>query len=596
MDQENSKEKSDISSSYKHGKNPEIDAWHTAFYIENHLDYYSYKEHVASPEQVRFMVYLDENDHYYPCSDEMFEAIINRNRSGFLQKKYNEVLQRVLELIDSNIDDDREKTYLESLVIIKYKHETRDEIMLPSRLEKRLLNIFYHRTQIDDPLRFKKAKRNRKVSEALESPEFKKALNHVDLTKLDDPPTTITDIRERVEELELKRLVALAVETPLWDSEDNRKYTENDYKKIFARALTGNGVDKLFDFLGIHGKNNSRGTNISKKILWIADETGEIIIDITIAKYLVKLGHTVIIGVKGGPFFTKVAYTDTQEDEIISKKLEGAYFIDEKSLNKNDLVGILRSDDHIYVISDETQEKTNLLLTSVSYARIFKEVDGIISRGNDQKRRFFNTGFEFTQNIFNISKGDDDSVLISFKPRHPSVINFSHKDLEKKAKTIIDQMKDANENGMTVVFYSGVIGSIPGKIDEAKEIMSVFIQHLKKQFEDTFIINPSHYYEPGMDADDLMYMWEIVQTSSYIDIWRFQTYEDIATSFQIMDKKVPPEWVGKDATYSTGCTKEMIIAQIVQKKNPEMQIIGPAKSKFMRRLDYGVGKMYDERL
>ena len=157
-------------------------------------------------------------------------------------------------------------------------------------------------------------------------------------------------------------------------------------------------------------------------------------------------------------------------------------------------------------------------------------------------------------------------------------------------------MKDANENGMTVVFYSGVIGSIPGKIDEAKEIMSVFIQHLKKQFEDTFIINPSHYYEPGMDADDLMYMWGIVQTSSYIDIWRFQTYEDIATSFQIMDKKVPPEWVGKDATYSTGCTKEMIIAQIVQKKNPEMQIIGPAKSKFMRRLDYGVGKMYDERL
>jgi len=188
MDQESSKEKSDISSSYKHGKNPEIDAWHTAFYIENHLDYYSYKEHVASPEQVRFMVYLDENDQYYPCSDEMFEAIINRNQSGFLQKKYNEVLQRVLELVNSNIDDDREKTYLEALIIIKYKHETRDEIMLPSRLEKRLLNIFYHRTQIDDPLRFKKAMRNRKVNEALESPEFKKALNPVDLTKLDAPP------------------------------------------------------------------------------------------------------------------------------------------------------------------------------------------------------------------------------------------------------------------------------------------------------------------------------------------------------------------------------------------------------------------------
>jgi len=94
----------------------------------------------------------------------------------------------------------------------------------------------------------------------------------------------------------------------------------------------------------------------------------------------------------------------------------------------------------------------------------------------------------------------------------------------------------------------------------------------------------------------LMYMWEIVQKSGLIDIWRFQTYEDISRAFQIMKKKVPPEWVGKDATYSTGCTKEMKIALEVQQKHPEMQIIGPAKEKFMRRDEYGVGKMYDKRL
>jgi hypothetical protein len=34
----------------------------------------------------------------------------------------------------------------------------------------------------------------------------------------------------------------------------------------------------------------------------------------------------------------------------------------------------------------------------------------------------------------------------------------------------------------------------------------------------------------------------------------------------------------------------------VQKRNPEMQIIGPSKEKFMRRDEYGVGKMYDQRL
>ncbi len=149
---------------------------------------------------------------------------------------------------------------------------------------------------------------------------------------------------------------------------------------------------------------------------------------------------------------------------------------------------------------------------------------------------------------------------------------------------------------MTVIFYSGIIGSIPGKIEIAKNIMSVSINHFKQQLAMTFIINPSEYYESGMDADDLMYMWEIVQRSGLIDIWRFQTYDDIVQAFQAMDKKVPPEWVGKDATFSTGCTKEMKIALEVQQKYPEMQIIGPARERFLRRDKYGIGKMYDQRL
>ena len=126
--------------------------------------------------------------------------------------------------------------------------------------------------------------------------------------------------------------------------------------------------------------------------------------------------------------------------------------------------------------------------------------------------------------------------------------------------------------------------------------MSTFIKKLEQDFANLFVINPSDYYEPGMDADDLMYMWEIVQTSCFIDIWRFQTTEDISKSFELLDMKVPPEWIGKDSTYSTGCTKEIKIAQTVLKMNPEMQLTGPSISKFMRRDEYGVGSMYDQRL
>jgi len=576
---------------YRPGENPEKDAWHTAFFIENHMDYFAYPDHVASPEQVTFMIYTENDERYYPCSDRMFEAIMSKNDSSFLQEKYKKVLQRIMELIDSQIEDERDKSFLEALIKIKFLHETQDEMMIPSRVEKRLLKIYLDRTLIDDPFLCEKAIRNKRVSKALCSEAFKKAINQVDNTVILNSPSTLAGIKEFVEHVEIKRLLSLSVEKSLWESDESKAYKEVDFHELFNRQMIGNGVKPLLNFLGIEGKDDQ-----TKKILWLADESGEIIVDLAIIKYLTKLGHKVIIAFKDGPLYTKVDFFDAQEDEILSKQLEGAFFIEEKNIGKNELVGILRSDKNIIVISDGTRENFNLLLTSKVFSRIFREVDGIISRGHDQKRRIFENHFQFTRDIFNISRGPDGSILISYKPKHPSVIKFSHSDLEKKAKIIIDQMEEAKRNGGTVIFYSGIIGSIPGKIQIAKKIMSVFIDFLKDQFAMTFIINPSEYFEIGMDADDLMYMWEIVQRSGYIDIWRFQSYDDIVNAFQAMDKKVPPEWVGKDATYSTGCTKEMRIALDVQKKHPEMQIIGPSVEKFMRRNEYGIGKMYDQRL
>jgi hypothetical protein len=319
-------------------------------------------------------------------------------------------------------------------------------------------------------------------------------------------------------------------------------------------------------------------------------------VDLAIIKYLAKLGHKIIIAFKEGPFYTKADFYDAQSDETLRSEIEDALFIKEKVLGKNEVVRILRSDSNIIVIADGTRENLNLLLTSTIFARIFKEADAVVTRGNEQKKRIFETHFRFTRDIFNISEDSHGAVSISYKPKHPSAIKFTHGDLEKKAKAIIDRMEDAKKKRMTVIFYSGIIGSMPGKLKMAKKIISVFIEYLKNQLSMTLIINPSEYYEPGMDADDLMYMWEIVQRSGLIDIWRFQTYNDISKAFEIMGRKVPPEWIGKDATFSTGCTKEMKIALEVQRNHPEMQIMGPSKEKFMRRDEYGVGKMYDQRL
>jgi len=580
---------------YPLGENPERDAWYTAFFIENHLDYFSHPEHAATPEQVRFMVYTEEDERYYPCSDQMFEAIINRNESHFLQEHYRSVLDKMLALIQIQIEDKLERSYLESLIKIKHRHETRDEIMIPSRLEKRLITIFLNRTQIEDPYLVEKSTRNRRISKVLDSPTFQAAINHVDGSDLLSSPTTVTGIKQLAEHIEIKRLFALSVEKSLWESDGAQQLSQADYQKLFARKLKGNGVKPLLDFLSIHDKGSSSGSVGNKKILWLTDEAGEIMVDLAIINYLAKLGHKIIVAFKEGPLFTKVSIDDVRRDEALSRTLDGALLITDMHIGKSDMVKTLRGDYPVVAISDGTKEILNLLTASTTFARIFKEVDGIISRGPEQKRRWFDTHFQFTRDVFNISSSSTGSVEISYKPRHPEAVKFAHADLEKKARRIIEQMREAKKKGMAVIFYSGIIGSIPGKINIAKKIMSVGIQHLKNQFAMTFIINPSEYFEAGMDADDLMYMWEIVQTSGLIDIWRFQTYNDISQAFQKMGKKVPPEWVGKDATFSTGCTIEMNLALEVQKKHPEMQIIGPAKEKFMRRQEYGVGKMYDRK-
>ena len=581
---------------YKPGQDPSTDAWYTAFFIENHIDYYAYPNLVATQEQVRFMVYTEENERYYPCSDRMFGTIMKREKSQFLQEKYEEVLYRTLDLIDRQIEDEWDKAFLQSLIKTKYQHETRDGIMIPSRLEKRLLKIYIDRTQIEDPYLSEKTQRNQQASRVLNSKAFQKALDYVDDSLFLSSRDSLEGIKDRVDYLKLRRLFALSVERALWESDESSRYTTEDYLRLLSRPLTGDGVEPLWQFLGVHREKGASGAPQSKMILWLADEAGEVIVDLAIIRYLAGLGHKIIIVFKRSPLFTKVDFYNAQEDETLAKALADALLIKEKCLGKNELVNILKSDKNIMAVSDGTCENLNLLIASTTFARVFKEVECVISKGPDQRRRFFDTHFRFTQDIYSIAEDENGSASIWYKAKHPAVIRFSHNDLTRKAQAIISQMQAAKDKGMTVIFYSGIIGSVPGKVDMAKKIMLTYTQCLKDQSARTFIINPSEHYEPGMDADDLMFMWEIVQRSGLIDIWRFQAYDDIVKAFQIMKTKVPPEWVGKDATFSTGCTKEMKIALEVQKDHREMQIIGPSEEKFLRREEYGIGKMYDRRL
>jgi len=567
------------------GKDPDFDAWFTAFFLKNHIDPFAYPSKVGSKEQVEFMVFPEDGERYYPCSDKMFTAIMSRKYTAFLKQRYKQVYDKIMAMIDELIDSDYDKQYLKTLIDIKYDDEIRTGLLIPSRLEKRLHQIFLSRTHIENPYLQEKKTINRNAKKFLNSETLKKALNQIDDSLHLAQDNTLTELREKIKEIEFVRRLTLLTQSHLWGRENQKIPTLSKIKKNFNTPVLGNGLSHLIELMKAK----------KQKILWLADESSDVVIDLSIAKFLAELGHIVIFAVKESPFFKKICLADTRTDPVLIKELENAHYIYEKTISKNNLVKLLKHDRNLYVVSDGTIENLNLLLVSTSFSRIFKEVDCVISRGRSQKKRLIDTHFRFTQNIINITV-IKKSLFINYKPRHEAFIKFSHQALEEKANKITDQMKSAKRKGMTVMFYSGIIGSIPGKIDVAKKIMTTFIDYLQKQSANLFIINPSLYYEPGMDADDLMYMWEIVQRSSYIDIWRFQTSEDITETFALLNKKVPPEWIGKDSTYSTGCTKEIRIAQEVLKENPEMQLIAPSIDKFMRRNEYGVGSMYDQRL
>ena len=578
-------------------EDPAADAWLTNFFTENHLDFETQPDEVASPEQVRFVVHLSENAVYYPCSAELFEAISTRQSDSYLQARYQEVWTVVERLVEDVISDGLKRTFLLELLRLKFEHDTHDGILLPSRLKKRLIKIFINKSKIDTPYFPAKVQTNKRVQTLIARPNLWHIFNWIDQhTVLSFE--SLEDLKAEAAKLQLQRMFRLCVARELWEDErGGAEVPEVDFIAILNRPLSGNGVEALQACLQRPQDAPGSCTVDPKKILWLSNEAGEIIVDLKIIRFLLGWGHKIILVVKDGFYLNKVSRYDVEHDPILQQELRAATFIKDPAISKKELLEQLKRDTQLFIISDGTQERLNLLRTSTTFARMFKEADLVISKGVDQYRRLFATPFRFTRDVFNVRLGEDEQeVIVSYKPKHPEAVNFSEQDLKEKAQGIIQQMDAAKKRGDKVIFYSAIIGSIPGEMETAIQILAAFVGHLRDIYKKSFIINPAEHFVPGMDADDLMYMWEVVQRSGLIDIWRFQTVEDIETSFRLLEREVPPEWLGKDATYSTGCTKEMNIALTVQRQHPEMQIIGPAKERFLRRSEYGIGKLYDRRL
>ncbi len=563
----------------KYGQDPVLDALLLHFMTENNLEHSIDPAKNASPEQIRFMVALEEDSFYAPCGDWMLHFLLKSRLGQDLASEYGQQWKLLVRLVREFVREVPLRKRILHLCRHKFRMTLNAPILIPSRLLKRMLTIFLTQSGLDDPYRTLKRQMNRRARNFVESAFYSQLVNVCPEERLHC--SSITQLRFELDLLEMERLLFFSTYKPFWT-------VDNPTSNLDAEELRK--TLEPVDFSPLRGLfNPERGP---LRILYLPRASGGIILDLKVVRSLLRQGHRVIMALKEGFYFDSPTVWDLESDPILASEFKDAHFVQNNRASKNELLQATR-ENRLVVISDGTRERFNPYRTSVTFARAWKESDLVLAKGEAYYRRFINTSHEFTRDVLVFFTDSQSKFRMYYKPKPEHVHKFSEEAILAKADGIISQMRRARSAGKTVMFYSAIVGSIPGQVKLAIEVLNTFVAHLRSRLEGTFIINPGEYFEEGMDADDLMFMWERVQRSGFLNVWRFQTDADIEKSFELMGKKVPPVWAGKDSTYSTGCTKEMTIALSVQKRQPELQIIGPSPEKFLRRREYGVGKYCD---
>lgn len=562
------------------GLNASFDAWLYNMMIDNNIAYQMNPDIIATPEQIRFMVALDRKQVYLPCSDATFAMLMQPVPPLELRRQYNRAWRIIMRLIRSVETDRKVRQRIVEFCRYRFRQYNKQHTLIPSRVVKRMTSLVFAQSSQEDPWIARRRDSNQRSQDLLELPEICRVLNAVPSEALSGD---MGDVRRNLNHVELARLMYLSMMSRPWLLTPPSPLCLDE---CFAAALReGTALRQIF----------GEGEEAPKTILFLCDADGGVILDLTMIYRLMRMGHKIILAMKADFYFYAPTIHDADTDPVLKHYLERGVVVHDLALSKNDLLQLLR-EYRLVVISDGTRERLNLYRTSVTFARAWKEADLIMAKGWRNAEILCQTTQSFTRDILCYWLDKDGVYHIRFRARAEGVHKYSEAAITEKADTIITQMREARREGKSVMFYSCIIGSIPGQTTTAIQVAQAFVNHLRQKLDDTFIINPTEHFTDGMDGDDLMFMWERVQRSGYIDIWRFQTVQDIENSFALLGRKIPPSWAGKDATYSTGCTKEMRTALDMQARNREMQIIGPDPEYFFRRNEYGVGKYFDARI
>ena len=192
------------------GDHPGFDAWFYSFCAENNIEHGINPSGVASPEQLRFMVAMDERQVYAPCSDATFRELAAsfhlRSFPPRVRSQYIAAWRSIIRVV--RYEKDRQKRR----DMINYcRHRFRGCLalgnILPSRLVKRLVTTLISHFDAGDPWLNERLFYNETLASFLRSQTLQKALG-----RLPDGLSAegIPDLRRALDLAELARLFHLA--------------------------------------------------------------------------------------------------------------------------------------------------------------------------------------------------------------------------------------------------------------------------------------------------------------------------------------------------------------------------------------------------
>lgn len=269
------------------GENIQFDAWLYSMLMDNNIAYNLNPHLVASQEQLSFMVQLEENQVYLPCSDQTFALLGSKNPK--LQAQYNRAWRIITRLIRSYVQDSELRKRLFNFCQVRFRQYIAYNTLLPSRLIRRMTDLLLKQSfsSLKDPWIERRKQAVERHQALMNLPDIQEALNEVELKGV----SGMAEIRQKLNELEIIRLFCLTLMARTWE--------EVKPDKAQVQACFKQAEETAHDLLNFFAETGKKQATI----LYISDADGSPFFDLMAIKAFIRMGHKIIYAVKAGFHF-----------------------------------------------------------------------------------------------------------------------------------------------------------------------------------------------------------------------------------------------------------------------------------------------------